>query len=122
MKEDLVYFIDGDNKIHDPSNSHAEISELESNEPQSAINPDTGEINWDCPCLKSALEPPCGEFFKAAFSCFVASNADPKGADCLEKFSAMQDCFRAHPEVYSPSDDNDPDELEGAVTDLNTSN
>lgn len=108
MKEDLVYFVDGNNAIHDSSNSqHANIPEPVSEEPQSAINPDTGEINWDCPCLKSALEPPCGEFFKAAFSCFVASNSDPKGADCLDKFSAMQDCFRAHPEIYSPGDDNE---------------
>lgn len=73
--------------------------------PQSAINEETGEINWDCPCLQGALEPPCGEFFRAAFSCFVASKAEPKGSDCLELFSAMQDCFRAHPEIYMKSDE-----------------
>lgn len=68
--------------------------------PQGPIDEETGEINWDCPCLQSALAPPCGEYFKAAFSCFVASKTEPKGSDCLEQFSAMQDCFRAHPEVY----------------------
>lgn len=68
--------------------------------PQGPIDEETGEINWDCPCLQSALAPPCGEYFKAAFSCFVASKTEPKGGDCLEQFSAMQDCFRAHPEVY----------------------
>ncbi len=76
-------------------------------QPASAINEETGEINWDCPCLKSALAPPCGEFFKEAFSCFAASKSEPKGADCLDKFSAMQDCFRAHPEVYMRSSDGD---------------
>jgi len=36
-----------------------------------------------------------GEDFKAAFSCFVYSTADPKGVDCIDKFKAMQTCFRA---------------------------
>jgi intermembrane space import and assembly protein 40 len=43
---------------------------------------------------------PCGEQFKAAFSCFVFSEAEPKGMDCVEKFRMMQDCFREHPDVY----------------------
>jgi len=43
---------------------------------------------------------PCGEQFKAAFSCFVYSEAEPKGMDCVEKFKGMQDCFREHPEIY----------------------
>lgn len=75
--------------------------------PQGPINEETGEINWDCPCLKGALEPPCGDFFKSAFSCFVGSKAEPKGSDCLELFSAMQDCYRAHPDIYmkAPEDD-----------------
>ena len=28
----------------------------------------------------------CGEEFKAAFSCFVYSNEEPKGMDCIDKF------------------------------------
>jgi len=43
---------------------------------------------------------PCGQQFREAFSCFVYSEADPKGIDCVEKFKAMQDCFREHPDVY----------------------
>lgn len=70
-------------------------------ESQGAYNPETGEINWDCPCLGGMADGPCGEEFKAAFSCFVYSEAEPKGADCIEKFSAMQNCFRQHPEVYA---------------------
>ncbi len=28
---------------------------------------------------------PCGEEFRAAFSCFVFSEQEPKGIDCVEK-------------------------------------
>jgi len=66
-----------------------------------AFNPDTGEINWDCPCLGGMAHGPCGPEFREAFSCFVYSEKDPKGIDCVEKFKAMQDCFRAHPDVYA---------------------
>ena len=53
---------------------------------QAAFNPETGEINWDCPCLGGMAHGPCGEDFRAAFSCFVYSEEDPKGIDCIEKF------------------------------------
>ncbi|KAF4125508.1 mitochondrial intermembrane space import and assembly protein 40 [Geosmithia morbida] len=67
---------------------------------QGAFNPETGEINWDCPCLGGMAHGPCGEDFKTAFSCFVYSEADPKGMDCIEKFQGMQDCFRKYPDIY----------------------
>lgn len=53
---------------------------------QGAFNPETGEINWDCPCLGGMAHGPCGEQFKAAFSCFVYSKEEPKGMDCIDKF------------------------------------
>lgn len=53
---------------------------------EAAFNPETGEINWDCPCLGGMAHGPCGEEFKAAFSCFVYSEEEPKGMDCIEKF------------------------------------
>jgi intermembrane space import and assembly protein 40 len=53
---------------------------------QGAFNPETGEINWDCPCLGGMAHGPCGEEFKAAFSCFVYSTEEPKGVECIEKF------------------------------------
>ncbi|KAI0551300.1 hypothetical protein F4679DRAFT_539939 [Xylaria curta] len=81
---------------------------------QGAFNPETGEINWDCPCLGGMAHGPCGEEFKAAFSCFVYSNEEPKGMDCIDKFQHMQDCFRLHPEVYSDELAED-DEAEAAV-------
>jgi mitochondrial intermembrane space import and assembly protein 40 len=65
-----------------------------------AFDPVTGKINWDCPCLGGMAYGPCGMQFREAFSCFVFSEAEPKGMDCVEKFKAMQDCFRENPDVY----------------------
>jgi intermembrane space import and assembly protein 40 len=53
---------------------------------QGAFNPETGEINWDCPCLGGMAHGPCGEEFREAFSCFVYSKEEPKGMECIEKF------------------------------------
>ncbi|KAI0666692.1 hypothetical protein C8Q78DRAFT_1072335 [Trametes maxima] len=75
-----------------------------------AFNPETGEINWDCPCLGGMAHGPCGMQFREAFSCFVFSEAEPKGIDCVEKFKAMQECFREHPDVYGDDIMKDDDE------------
>ncbi|CCM05015.1 uncharacterized protein FIBRA_07214 [Fibroporia radiculosa] len=75
-----------------------------------AFNPVTGEINWDCPCLGGMAYGPCGLQFREAFSCFVYSEKEPKGIDCVEKFKAMQSCFRDHPEVYGDDIMNDDDD------------
>ncbi|KAJ2928302.1 hypothetical protein H1R20_g8775, partial [Candolleomyces eurysporus] len=75
-----------------------------------AYDPETGEINWDCPCLGGMAHGPCGEQFKEAFSCFVHSEEEPKGINCVAAFKNMQDCFREHPDVYADeimSDDDD---------------
>ncbi|KAJ5099333.1 hypothetical protein N7532_006334 [Penicillium argentinense] len=80
---------------------------------EAAFNPETGEINWDCPCLGGMAHGPCGEEFKAAFSCFVYSQEEPKGIDCIEKFQGMQNCFRAHPDVYGA--ELEDEEAEGAA-------
>jgi intermembrane space import and assembly protein 40 len=77
---------------------------------QGAFNPETGEINWDCPCLGGMADGPCGEDFKAAFSCFVFSEAEPKGMDCIDKFQHMQDCFRQYPDIYGAELQEDDDE------------
>jgi intermembrane space import and assembly protein 40 len=82
-----------------PEEGSPEALEQEAQQ-QGAFNPETGEINWDCPCLGGMADGPCGEEFKAAFSCFVYSKEEPKGMDCIDKFQHMQDCFRLHPEVY----------------------
>jgi mitochondrial intermembrane space import and assembly protein 40 len=67
---------------------------------EGAFNPETGEINWDCSCLGGMAHGPCGPEFREAFSCFVFSEKEPKGVECVEKFKNMQDCFRRHPNVY----------------------
>lgn len=74
---------------------------------QGAFNEETGEINWDCPCLGGMAYGPCGEQFRAAFSCFVFSKEEPKGVDCIENFKTMQNCFREHPDVYGGELDED---------------
>lgn len=33
---------------------------------------------------------PCGEEFKTAFSCFVYSNEEPKGMECIDKFQYVK--------------------------------
>lgn len=65
-----------------------------------AYNPVTGEINWDCPCLGGMAHGPCGPQFREAFSCFIFSEEEPKGINCVDKFKNMQTCFREHPELY----------------------
>ncbi|KAJ9125448.1 hypothetical protein QFC22_000409 [Naganishia vaughanmartiniae] len=76
------------------------LAEAEADSTQTAYNEETGEINWDCPCLGGMAHGPCGEDFKAAFSCFVHSTEEPKGVDCIDKFRQMQACFKEHPDVY----------------------
>ncbi|KAL8668330.1 MAG: hypothetical protein Q9168_007041 [Polycauliona sp. 1 TL-2023] len=80
--------------ITDPAATEAEASS------EGAFNEETGEINWDCPCLGGMAHGPCGEQFRTAFSCFVYSKEEPKGMDCIEHFKGMQDCFREYPEIY----------------------
>ncbi|KAK0732193.1 hypothetical protein B0H67DRAFT_549808 [Lasiosphaeris hirsuta] len=77
---------------------------------QGAFNPETGEINWDCPCLGGMADGPCGDQFKAAFSCFVYSKDEPKGIECIDKFQHMQDCFRQYPEIYGSELSEDDEE------------
>lgn len=98
--------------IDGPNSPSLDDTEEEASQ-QGAFNEETGEINWDCPCLGGMAHGPCGENFRAAFSCFVFSKAEPKGMDCIDNFKSMQDCFRQYPEVYggeyedgeSPEDD-----------------
>jgi mitochondrial intermembrane space import and assembly protein 40 len=73
--------------IDDESEGPSSVEGLEEEaDQQGAFNPETGEINWDCPCLGGMAHGPCGEEFKAAFSCFVYSKEEPKGMECIDKF------------------------------------
>ena len=86
-------------------------------ESEGAFNPETGEINWDCPCLGGMAHGPCGQEFRDAFSCFVYSEKEPKGIECIDRFKVMQDCFRAHPDVYGSelTGEDDDESLDGEI-------
>lgn len=51
-----------------------------------------------CPCLGDLKEGPCGPVFVHAFGCFIRSEHEDKGMDCLPQFSAFQACLQKHPE------------------------
>ncbi|KAI9022128.1 hypothetical protein CLU79DRAFT_751327 [Phycomyces nitens] len=114
--KDTVLFVDKEYVDNQTPVEPVKSAEPEENDQAAAYDPETGEINWDCPCLGGMANGPCGDDFKAAFSCFVYSEAEPKGVDCVEKFKNMQDCFRRHPDVYGDEiddDDDDEDDKEG---------
>ena len=102
-KDVLVFLTKNDEK-------EQEKTENNSNAQQEAFNEETGEINWDCPCLGPMVKPPCGDKFKEAFSCFVYSKEEPKGLDCVEQFRAMQECFKQHPDIYGEDFDDEEQE------------
>ena len=75
-----------------------ELTEKDENPPGLILS--NGDINWNCPCLGGMAVGPCGVEFREAFSCFHYSEADPKGSDCIEKFSEMQKCMQSYPELF----------------------
>merc|ERR1712002_327334 len=77
--------------------SKVELAEKDENPPGLILS--NGDINWNCPCLGGMAVGPCGVEFREAFSCFHYSEADPKGSDCIEKFSEMQKCMQSYPEL-----------------------
>ncbi|CAO3640081.1 unnamed protein product [Cunninghamella echinulata] len=107
--KDTIVFVDKE-YIDSQEEESIPKRQSEDNDQSAAYDPETGEINWDCPCLGGMAQGPCGEQFKAAFSCFVYSDAEPKGVDCVDKFRDMQDCFRQHPDVYGDEIDDDEDD------------
>eukprot|EP00730_Choanoeca_flexa_P000079 TRINITY_DN10034_c0_g2_i3.p1 TRINITY_DN10034_c0_g2~~TRINITY_DN10034_c0_g2_i3.p1 ORF type:complete len:144 (+),score=35.22 TRINITY_DN10034_c0_g2_i3:89-520(+) len=76
-----------------------------------------GEIDWDCPCLQGMTDGPCGEKFKDAFSCFVYSQEEEKGSDCINQFQAMQECLVANADYYGFNDEEENKETTEAATD-----
>jgi mitochondrial intermembrane space import and assembly protein 40 len=65
-----------------------------------------------CPCIDAMRDGPCGDDFISAYRCFLQSDTEPKGMDCVERFSSMQTCMGEHPEHYL---DDGPEEGEGAA-------
>jgi len=80
--------------------SKVELSDDEPSDTPKGLITESGEINWECPCLGGMAVGPCGVEFREAFSCFHYSEEDPKGVECLEVFQKMQDCMKDYPELY----------------------
>eukprot|EP00116_Pleurobrachia_bachei_P019339 sb/3479601/ len=83
----------------------AVAAEIDSSDPYASAVSETGEINWECPCLVGlATEGPCIEEFKAAFSCWLYSTSDQeggsKGDDCHDNFLTMTVCMSENEEFY----------------------
>lgn len=89
--------------------SERKPEENDENDQMSAVGPD-GEIDWDCPCLAGMTTGPCGETFKDAFSCFVHSEEEQKGADCVQYFQALHDCLEENSSYYAKDDEEDGSE------------
>lgn len=102
-----------DNAEEKEGSSEDSAASSEDGSQSAAFNPETGEINWDCPCLGGMAHGPCGEEFKEAFSCFIYSETEPKGIDCITKFENMRSCFKQYPEHYREElyDDETEEEL-----------
>jgi mitochondrial intermembrane space import and assembly protein 40 len=60
-----------------------------------------------CPCIDAMREGPCGNDFIAAYRCFLESESEPKGMDCVPQFATMQSCMAEHPEEYNLDDDSE---------------
>merc|ERR1711953_661528 len=98
-KDKIIFISEEDAK----QKSSIEFSKPEE-EPTSLVQKD-GSINWGCPCIGSMAIGPCGVEFREAFSCFHYSEAEPKGSDCFEKFSDMNECMSKYPELYENNDE-----------------
>uniref|UniRef100_A0A182XHE8 CHCH domain-containing protein n=1 Tax=Anopheles quadriannulatus TaxID=34691 RepID=A0A182XHE8_ANOQN len=105
-----------DKVIFATAEDHATPSkvELPESEPRPGLILENGDINWNCPCLGGMAIGPCGNEFREAFSCFHYSQAQPKGSDCYEAFSTMNECMRNYPGVYKQNLNEDEDEESGA--------
>lgn len=69
----------------------------------------------NCPCIDAMREGPCGNDFIAAYRCFLESDTEPKGMDCVDKFATMQTCMAEHPEEYNLDDDEKPLQVDDAA-------
>lgn len=59
----------------------------------------------NCPCIAAMRDGPCGDSFVAAYRCFLESETEPKGMDCMDQFTSMQGCMAEHPDEYNLDDD-----------------
>lgn len=69
-----------------------------------AIDPKTGKINWDCPCMGNNPKGPCGLLFKQAFQCFIKNQTNPD--ICSQFMIKMQECQYKYPKFYELDENN----------------
>lgn len=67
----------------------------------------------NCPCIASMKEGSCGDVFVTAYKCFLTSDTEPKGMDCMDGFKSMQQCLAEHPDEYNLNDDDDEENADG---------
>lgn len=53
-----------------------------------AYNLKTGEIDWNCLCLKTYMNNACTKKFKEAFTCYIKDKKD-----CKSKIISYMSCF-----------------------------
>jgi hypothetical protein len=68
------------------------------------------EIDWECPCLDSMKNSPCGAQFKDAFSCYVNSDTEVKGSDCFQFMHTFRKCVMRHKDYYEALDEHNNDD------------
>lgn len=68
-----------------------------------AVDPITGNINWECPCMGENPTGICGELFKSAFRCYVKhyQNQADDGLplECITSFQRLTECQESHPQL-----------------------
>lgn len=90
------------------SNEDNAVAKVASDEPELTLTKEEMvEEALNCPCIAAMKDGPCGDSFLAAYRCFLESETEPKGMDCMEKFTGMQSCMAKHPEAYNSDDDDD---------------
>lgn len=97
---------DGKEK-EEPTTDEQDTVPARTDEPQ-LTKEEMVEEALNCPCIAAMKDGPCGDSFIAAYRCFLESETEPKGMDCMEQFTGMQGCMSEHPEAYATDDDDDP--------------
>jgi intermembrane space import and assembly protein 40 len=69
------------------------------------------------PAAGDLKDGPCGSNFVEAFSCFIRSDHEEKGMDCLPQFAAFQECLRGNPEHVDKIMQDADDALDAEETD-----
>lgn len=84
----------GDNRPDDISSAVARAAESHPDDIDKQI-----EVALQCPCVEDMMTSPCKDTFVDSFSCFMKSNEEIKGYDCVEHFERFQACLVANPGI-----------------------